>query len=333
MLRVKKFFVIILVIILGVISVWSALHLIRFDNKNMIWGTSFNAEYSTYLGLDPKAVLSATLDDLNFKFLRLSAQWNEIEASHGVYDFSNIDWQMDMVAERGAKVILAVGQKTPRWPECHVALWATKLSDVEYEKALDKYIEATVMRYRNHPALEIWQVENEPFLPFGGETCRPLAAGQLKNEIAAVRSLDSNHQVLVSDSGELSSWRRTANAGDLFGTTMYRVVWNQYMGYWNYDWVPPIFYRAKLWLNHKSADKAFVMELQGESWIPNNTVVNTAIEEQYRSMNLDRLKKNMEFSVRVGWPRTYLWGVEWWYWLKANGHPEIYDFIKELRKN
>ena len=236
-------------------------------------------------------------------------------------------------AARGAKVILAIGQKTPRWPECHIPDWATQLSDAEYQKALAKYMEATVNHYRNHGAMEIWQVENEPFLPFGGNTCRPFLDEQLKNEVLVVRSLDPTHQILVSDSGELSSWSRTAHAGDLFGTTLYRVVWSQFTSYWNYDWVPPLFYRGKLWLNHKDPASAFVLELQGEPWIPNNTVMDTAISEQYRSMDLARLEKNMNFAVRVGLPRTYLWGAEWWYWLKVKGSPEIYEFVRQLRKN
>ncbi len=298
----------------------------------MVWGASFSSEYSSYLGLNPKDVLNTILVDWGFRNLRLSAQWNEIEKQPGVYDFSNIDWQLEAAAAQGAKVVLAIGQKTPRWPECHIPTWATKLSDDEYQKALQKYITLTVNRYRNHAALEIWQVENEPFLPFGGDTCRPFQSNWLKDEIAMVRALDSGHQILVSDSGELSSWRKTAKAGDLFGTTMYRVVWNKYLGYWNYDWIPPIFYRAKLWLNGQSTTQAFVMELQAEPWMPDNTVMSTDIVEQYRSLDLPRLRKNMEFAVRVGWPRTYLWGAEWWYWLNTKGHPEFADFITKLRK-
>ena len=329
----RKILVTILVVILSMISLLAILHLFSFDNNRMTWGVTFNAEYAQYLGLDPKVVYDAILGDLGFKYVRLSAQWNNIETRPGVYDFSGVDWQFDASAARGAKVILAIGQKTPRWPECHIPDWATKLSDVEYQNALAKYMEATVNHYRNHGAVEIWQVENEPFLPFGGNTCRPFSVEQLKNEVAMVRSLDPAHQILVSDSGELSSWSRTAHAGDLFGTTLYRVVWSQFTSYWNYDWVPPLFYRGKLWLNHKDPASAFVLELQGEPWIPNNTVMDTAISEQYRSMDLERLKKNMNFAVRVGLPRTYLWGAEWWYWLKIKGYPEIYEFVRQLRKN
>ncbi len=42
-------------------------------------------------------------------------------------------------------------------------------------------------------------------------------------------------------------------------------------------------------------------------------------------MNIDRLKDNVEYAQKVGMPRTYLWGVEWWYWMIKKGIVVIWN--------
>lgn len=300
------------------------------ENKNMILGVSFSPEYAGYLNYDPRKAYRAILDDWRFKYIRLPAQWDKLEKQKGIFDFRELDYLMDEAGQAGAKVTLVVGQKIPRWPECHIPDWS-RAEGEKYQEYLLNYISTVVKRYKSHPALEIWQVENEPFLAFGAE-CPETSPLLLKEELALVKSLDSTHPTLVTDSGELSTWRKTANAADLFGTTMYRVVWSETLGYWNYDWLPAFFYRLKLWLNHRPVSGAYIMELQAEPWIPNSHINDTPLAEQYKSMDLKRLEKNIDYAGKTGMPRAYLWGAEWWYWLKEKGDITIYDYIKNLKK-
>jgi len=111
------------------------------------------------------------------------------------------------------------------------------------------------------------------------------------------------------------------------------VVWNKYLGYWNYDWLPPFHYRLKMWLNGSRVARAYIMELQAEPWLANNSFLTADLVEQGQTMNLVRLQKNLDYAERVGMPRAYLWGAEWWYWLRERGELEIPDFIKELKKD
>lgn len=301
------------------------------SQKNMIYGVSFNTEYAYYLGLDPKKVFDKILADWNFKYIRLSAQWNLIEKTKGQYDWTDLDWLMNSAAARNAKVVLAIGNKTPRWPECHFPDWVDASSYGAHKQDLLDFMKTAVERYKNHPALEVWQVENEPFLDFGA--CRPLSDRELKDEVALVKQLDPAHPIMVTDSGELSTWRRTARQADLFGTTAYRIVWDKWFGYWSYDWIMPAFvYRAKLWLNGRDLNSAYISELQAEPWIPNKPFSDSPLAEQFKSMSLEQLKKNIIFASETGMPRAYLWGAEWWYWLESKGERGIPDFIKELKK-
>ncbi|MFH1789518.1 MAG: beta-galactosidase [bacterium] len=302
------------------------------EQGNTIFGLSFSPYYAKYLNLDAKEAFREILQEMDFKYIRLTAQWDKIEAKRGVYNFTDLDWMMKMAVENKAKIILTVGRKTPRWPECHIPEWAKKMQFQEYKGDLHKFIEQVVNRYKDNPALEIWQVENEPYLAFG--ECSVMASQDLRDEIDLVRSLDNMHKVMVTDSGELSWWRKTAQAGDLFGTTMYRVVWNRFFGYFSYDWMPAKLYNLKLMLNKRELDEAYIVELQAEPWIPAQSVHATPLGEQYKSFSMKRLEKNIDYATRTGMPRAYLWGAEWWIWVeKQYGVGQYIEYIKTLRKD
>jgi len=48
-------------------------------------------------------------------------------------------------------------------------------------------------------------------------------------------------------------------------------------------------------------------------------------------MNLDRFRKNIEFARQTGLSEFYLWGSEWWYWMKEKqNNPDIWYEAKKL---
>jgi hypothetical protein len=239
-----------------------------------------------------------------------------VEKSDGSYDFSDIDWQLDQARERGAHIILVVGQKVPRWPECFIPKWVGSDVDVKKEKLL-AFEENVVNRYKNgHPEIADWQVENEPFLDFG--ICPLIDPSLLDAEIAKVKSVDPSRPVVVTDSGELSLWMQAAKRADIFGTTMYREVYSARMGHWRYPIGPNFFKFKELLIKlfvHQNND--IVIELQGEPWVQGWTTA-APVETQLASMNADILKDNVEFAKKTGMKEIYIWGVEWWYWMKIN---------------
>ena len=320
------------VISLIVASIWFLYSdLANPKNEKMILGVSFSPVYTRYLGLDVSEVYKVILDDWGFRHVRLTARWDEVELERGKFNFSELDYLMTEAAKRNAKVLLAVGQKTPRWPECNVPDWAAGLSDDEYFAALNNYLKIVAEHYKNNPALETWQVENEAFLDFGTK-CRSLDVVKFKTEIKTIKNTDQKHLVLVTDSGELSLWNKTARAGDLFGSTAYRVVWNKTSGYFNYDWLPAVYYRAHALLYGLNLKNVYVSELQAEPWMPDQAISVDNVAEQLKSMNLERLQKQLDFAQRTGFSRSYLWGAEWWYWLKIHGYDGIAEYIKNLPK-
>ena len=298
------------------------------ENTNAKLGVTFSKRYAEDIGLDWQEAYLAMFDDLKVKKVRIPVYWDLVEKEEGSYDFSEIDWQLEEAGKRGGEIILVVGQKVPRWPECFVPEW-TKNDDVKRKERLVKFVQVVVSRYENYPVVRYWQVENEPFLKFG--ICPTLDKNLLDNEIAAVKSLDSTRKIIVTDSGELSVWVRAAKRADIFGTTMYRTIWKEGIGYFDYP-VGPRFFQFKYWLNKivVNQENAIVIELQAEPWIAGWTT-SGALSEQFKSMNPEKLKDNVSYARKVGFPEIYLWGVEWWYWLKVKqDHPELWETAKIL---
>lgn len=288
------------------------------------FGISFNQNHARSLELDWRMVYAAMLDELKPKYVRIAAMWSEVEAERGKFDFSDEDWMMNEASKRGVKITLVVGQKAPRWPECHVPEWLDDYGQAETARDLMTYIQTAVERYKDHPALELWQVENEPFIRFRFGDCERYRPELVKEEIALVRQLDPAHKILVTDSGELSTWRRAIKAGDYFGTTVYRVVRTPKGKIVTYDWLPPAFYRWKARLLGRGIETVFISELQAEPWFANGNANDTPLAAQAETLDLERLNKNLNYAAKIGAPRAYLWGVEWWYWMREKNNDSSY---------
>lgn len=318
MFKWKKTWIIILIILLVLAGLF--VFLIRrpsgtVNGNNIQWGVAYSKYFAQKMGLDWQETYLAILDDLKPKYLRLPIYWSDIEPQTGVYNFSDYDWMVEEAQKRDVKLILVIGRKLPRWPECHVPEWAASLNGESQQTLVLKMLPEVVKHFKNSPSLYLWQVENEPFLPFG--EC-PLWGGDfLDEEITAVRLADSKHQIMITDSGELSVWLPAAKRADVFGTTMYRVVWNSWFGYYKYP-LPPRFFWLKANLVHLFyPDRPIVVsELQGETW-GHRMPYETPVEEQFKSMNLEQFKENIEYARQVGFPQVYLWGAEWWWWLRV----------------
>lgn len=294
------------------------------------WGVNFSPKHAQFLGLDWKENYSALLDDLKVKRIKLITHWDQLEPEKDKYFFEDLDWQIEKAEEKGVKFLLVIGMKTPRWPECHIPGWAVNLAKEDQQKEILELLEEIVLRYRDSSSIWSWQVENEPFFPFG--TCPWSDRKFLEEEVALVKSLDEKKRpVLISVSGEWSPWVRAAKIGDIVGTTMYKKVWWGVMKtYLTYP-LPEIFYWRKAKVIEKLfGKKVIVVELQAEPWGP-KLLYESPIEEQEKTMNPERFKKMINFAKKTGFDEFYLWGAEWWFWLKeTRNDSRIWNEAREL---
>ncbi len=298
--------------------------------KEATWGVNFSQKHAELLGLDWQKTYSALIDDLGAKNIKLATYWDLIEKERGKYNFEDLDWQINRAEEKNAKIILVIGMKTPRWPECHIPDWAKKIEKPEQQEKILNLIEKIVLRYRDSSSIKMWQVENEPFFPFG--ECPWVDPDFLKKEIDLVKSLDSQSRpVVISDSGEGSFWFSAAKLGDIVGTTMYRKVWVKQLGkYFDYPLTPTFYYRKAQIIKKLFKKEVICVELQAEPWGP-KLLYDSPVEEQIKTMNLEQFKKNIEFAGKTGLKEFYLWGAEWWYWMKEKqNQPDIWNEAKKL---
>lgn len=295
------------------------------------YGLSFSKLHSEQLQLDWRETYDAILNDLQPTRLRLMAHWPEVESADGAFNFEALDYQMQKAEESGAKVILAVGRKVPVWPECHVPGWAQELSHDERESALFDYMRAVVERYRDSSALLYWQVENEAFLHYALEHCGDIQAEEMvAREVAFVKETDPNHLVVVTDSGEFGRWYQAYRVGDVFGTSMYLYIHYDNIGYFRYP-IGASFFRIKRNLVELAYGKkpVLLIELAAEPWLT-QPIVDTPIEFQMERMGLDKFQEMVEYGRDAGFEEQYLWGAEWWYWLKKRGETEHWDYAQGL---
>lgn len=299
--------------------------------ETITYGMSFNTLYAVELGLDWRDTYDAILDDLEVRHLRLAAHWPMVEPAPDVYNFTELDYQISRAEEVGATVILGVGRRLPRWPECHIPDWTHQLSQEERDEELLEYMEQVVLRYKDSSAVIWWQVENEPFLEvFAYEYCGDLDVDLLDREIALVKELDESRPVLVTDSGNLGTWVGAYTRGDVFGTSVYVHLWNPEFGPLR-TVLPGWFYRVKdnamaLMFGEKPS---VLIELSVEPWLI-EPVIESPLEVQFSRMDLQKFEEIIEYAETTHFDTQYLWGAEWWYWLHLQDRSEMWERGKKL---
>ncbi len=300
--------------------------------KNLVpehfWGVTFSKKYAEELGIDWRLAYIASLDDLGVTQVRLPVYWDDIERVKGVYDFSSYDWMLAEGAKRHVQFILNLGRRLPRWPECHQPGWTSSESSDAVKQDQLAMVTAAIDHFKGVAAINSWQLENEYFFPWFGE-CPPADEVLLQKEIAALRARDQR-PLILTDSGELNTWRKAAQYSDILGITIYRVVWNNYFGYFRWPW-PAWLYTAKTKFAGKTPDTTIVAELQAEPWPSHfQKVQNITPAEAAKSFTVAQLSTNAEVARRTGFKQAYFWGVEWWYWLKTKGDSSIWNAARDI---
>lgn len=309
-----------LIILAAIVLVFYVLSIRPLPDK-ITYGVSFSKFHSDELELDWKEVYLALLDDLKVRNFRFTAHWPNTEPEDGKFNFSELDFQMDEARKRGASVIMAVGRRLPGWPECHVPEWARTVGDAPdfSSMMLLRYIETVVNRYKDYDNIKYWQVENEPFLAFFSRSaCGELDKELLEKEIALVKKLDPSRPILLTSSGEFDPWFQTYKRAEVFGSSLYLYVWWK-SGPIRYP-ITPAFFKIKQSIVELvyGIKPKILIELSAEPWL-RRPIVGTPNEILLSRMGIDKFNEVIDFASETGFDTQYLWGAEWWYWLKKNG--------------
>jgi len=306
---------------------------IHHENKPVALGVSFIPAYARYLGLDPQVTMDALLNDVHVKNFRLTSYWDIGEPSKGHYDFSELDWEFAKADKAHAHIILTIGLRQPRWPECHPPSWVdTSQPWQQWYPALKNYMAAVINRYKDNPALASYQLENEYFLKGFGH-CQDMSRQRLVDEFNLVRSLDPHHQIIIGRSNNALGWPVGAPTPDEFSISIYRRVWDANATHRYLEYPFPAWYYAMVagWQQMWTGKDMIIGELQAEPWIPpGKSILTTSLAEQSKSFNAARLKDTIQFAKGTGMKGIYLWGAEYWYYRLTVLHdPSVWNTAKQ----
>jgi hypothetical protein len=292
-------------------------------NKPLSLGVTFIPDYAAYLGLDVHQTYQSILGDLHVKHIRLVSYWADIELSPGQYNFDELDYEMAQAQAHGAKVSLSIGLRQPRWPECHAPSWAdTSKAENTWEPQLDAYMRQVINRYKNNPALQTYQLENEFYLSDFGQ-CNNFDRNRLVRELALVKKLDPAHPVIMSRSNNYAGLALKKPLPDVVGISLYRHVWNgvplhRYLTYPFPSWYYAFLAGAEQIATGKPS---VIHELQTEAWPPNGgDILTTPLAEQNKTFDASTLKATVSFAKQSGIRNIDLWGVEYWYYRAQTLH-------------
>lgn len=320
--------------VIGIILIFLGLWMLSFSasiKTSPKLGVTFSPRYAAELGLNADEVFEAILTDLKPKAVRLPIYWDEVEKEKGKYDFSQLDKYLQKLEGKDVDVVLVVGFKQPRWPECFHPLWSKSEQDAQFNKSILELVKNEVSYFKKYKNIKYWQLENEPFLNFG--VCpRPNYERVLK-EFTQIKEIDTR-PILMTDSGELSDWFHTFKMTEVFGTTLYRNVWNPWFGVLEYPW-PPIFYKVKAeavkLLTVSFKKDVIISELQAEPWPDEKKSLGQIGKDRLQELfPAKQLVENIEYARLTSFSQIYLWGVEWWYFMKVNQIPDYWQSAKMM---
>ena len=316
------------------------------QDKPLKLGASFIPAYAESLGLDAPQTMDALINEIGVRHFRLVSYWNQLEPTEGVYDFSLLDWQFEKAEAAGASVTLSLGLRQPRWPECHVPDWAKGLpaydSNValrQMQPQLESFMSALIFRYKDSPALDSYQVENEFFLKGFGE-CEPIpgvfARERLVREYNLVKKLDPKHKIIVNRSNNALGWPVGTPTPDEFGISIYKRVWDAALTKRYLEYPFPAWFYASVagWQKIVTGKDMIIHELQAEAWGPRGQeLTNISLAEANKSFDAERFSHRVKFGEATGMREIYLWGAEYWYYrLIKQNDPSLWEVAHQSFK-
>ncbi len=297
-----------------------------------VYGLDFSCRQAEWLGEDCHAAYAAILDQLDVRHIRLSAYWYQIEPAPGQFDFSSIDWQIDEAAQHGVAVTLSVGIKGQRSPEFYMPDWLMAGRHIpdgdspanypDISAAALAFVQATVQHEADNSTVEVWQVENEPYVHFW-RTAHDWSLPErfVDQEAAAVRSADPLHRpLLITHASWLSTdgtWRRILSTTDIVGEAVYT---KRQRGPFAFVYLLP-FQLGPLTPNLPGQERTartqgkavWISELQAEPFEAPWVGIRSVPTCNFPSISPDLMRANLTLARRSGAERAYLWGAEWWY--------------------
>ncbi len=326
------------------------------------YGFSYSFERAGWFGLDSRKAYIDLLDSAHFKWVRLPFFWDSMvrrDSGNWVFtnDFEDLRFAVEQAKKRDIKVIVALGAKTPYYPEFHLpSEEARKLKFGQVIDSanpivpdlvnVDKMVVSELSSYDN---IAYWQVENEPFL--ANVNNWKIDKSVLLMEMSAVRKADPygrpiilNHVGPAALDGRWKGLVALLGGNDVIGVNAYFKTQGTYL--FSFDlfgrtfkapWPRSFSWPVQSWLflspnffnlahdENLNKHDLWVLEMQAEPYI--RVLADADKEEAFSASDIGRANKYLVDS-RV--KSVGLWGAEFWEYRKSKGDLSWLDSVKAV---
>lgn len=316
------------------------------------YGVTFSYPFAQALGLDWHKAYQELLREAGLQHLRLPVYWDQVEPIQGQYRWSVLDWQLEQAALAKVKVLLILGHRASRYPECYMPAWVQQYDTVAFKDALLQLVKAAVEHFQQFDAVEAWQLENEPFASHWGLGCHNVTA-LLNDEIQVVKENDASQRPTVltyfNAPWFLGQHRNVLKLNsDVIAATVFDKIWvaaaagfnqwrlqtaifNGYAKILHLGAASPVSLAYQKHLAQQRHKDLWVVELQAEPWGP-DSITHMSRQEASQSMNPHQLAWLDAFVRSNGVSRVYFWGVEWILSQRQRGDDRMWNALIDLTK-
>ena len=320
------------------------------------YGVSYSFEQAGWYGLDPKNDFIKLLDEVKPDWVRIPFFWNLMTNEDGNLKIDDLKFAIEEAQKRNVKVVVALGAKTPYYPETHLP---SKLKNqIKFGQRLtpdnpvadelldiDRRLVEELSKYTN---ISHWQVENEPLL--GDERGISVSVDLVKREVETIRKADLLRRPIIVN--HPAGWYfdrqwldllSILEVGDVYSTNAYfktkgthliaakaagtevKIPWPDFLSWPVQSWplLSPPYEAFKKKAEGKGVD-FWIMEMQAEPYIRE---VADAGRENF-SFSTEDIEKGNDFLKSYGIKSIGLWGVHFWQFRAKDGD---YSWIKQIR--
>lgn len=340
--------------------------LFPFPKKNVpegfrpLYGTSYSFEQAGWYGYDGRAEFVKLLDEVKFDWVRLPFFWDQMVDGNGEFNknFEDLEFAIEEAEKRDVKVIIALGLKTPYYPEYHLPKkiaaqmkFGEKIGAghpvADDLIAIDREI---VSRLSKHKNIAYWQIENEPYL--ANVNNWKIERSLILEEIKAVKGADEfKRPIILNHVGppvfdrEWKSLASLLGSGDVFGVNAYfktqginLFAFSIFSRDVNVPWPRFLIWPVQSWYvfspNFESLNKQFesaghdlwALEAQAEPYIRN---LDDA-KRNYGAFGVEDVAKVDEYLKSVRVKSVGFWGANYWIYREKLGDESWMDAVKKV---
>lgn len=167
------------------------------------YGVSYSFEQAGWYSLDPRKSYIELLDSVEFGWVRLPFFWDQMTDENGNLKIEDLEFATREAQKRNVKVVIALGLKTPYYPEYHLPGYiASQLNfgeriGINHPVArdlleIDRKLVSALSKYDN---ISHWQIENEPFL--ANINNWKINKSLLQAEVEVVKGIDGQKRPII----------------------------------------------------------------------------------------------------------------------------------------